>query len=560
MKAVIIAGGEGTRVRSVTKDVIPKCLLKINNKTIIEYQIDSLKKYGIDEVIIVVGYLASEVRKYFGDGSKFGISIKYYEEKCALGTGGSLYYINSMIDDDFILLYGDTFLNINFDNMIKFHYKKKALVTLLSHYTKYYKDCNLILCNKKRQVLSFLEKGSNIENMLCNGGVYIFSKSIFNYVSEGKLDLEKDIISKVLCTKKVYSYYSNELVYDVGTVDRYMDVVNFFEKKVSVIIPFYKVKDEIGECIESVLKQDYNNIEVICVGRKDDLETVNIVKKYESVKCIMQDGIGLGNARNCGLNESLGDYILFLDGDDYIEKDAIRSLLFNMFMMDSDVVVSGFDRIDKVTNKIYSKEMINLKQDNLVINEDNFCNMLFVAPCSWGKLFKKEVIADITFLDEAFEIEDLIFFLNVLPNIKKISFINEVKWHYVVRKDSLISNVKIDKAYSLFDNLEDVRKLYNGKYLETFDVIAYLHLCISMFSRLLVSSRREALKYFKYVRSNLDKSFNYWCTPEVRYNGKITIKTFILSLSRILTKINCLVILLDIYNYIIKTFKIEIKW
>lgn len=396
--------------------------------------------------------------------------------------------------------------------------------------------------------------------MLCNGGVYIFSKSIFNYVSEGKLDLEKDIISKVLCTKKVYSYYSNELVYDVGTVDRYMDVVNFFEKKVSVIIPFYKVKDEIGECIESVLKQDYNNIEVICVGRKDDLETVNIVKKYESVKCIMQDGIGLGNARNCGLNESLGDYILFLDGDDYIEKDAIRSLLFNMFMMDSDVVVSGFDRIDKVTNKIYSKEMINLKQDNLVINEDNFCNMLFVAPCSWGKLFKKEVIADITFLDEAFEIEDLIFFLNVLPNIKKISFINEVKWHYVVRKDSLISNVKIDKAYSLFDNLEDVRKLYNGKYLETFDVIAYLHLCISMFSRLLVSSRREALKYFKYVRSNLDKSFNYWCTPEVRYNGKITIKTFILSLSRILTKINCLVILLDIYNYIIKTFKIEIKW
>lgn len=84
--------------------------------------------------------------------------------------------------------------------------------------------------------------------------------------------------------------------------------------------------------------------------------------------------------------------------------------------------------------------------------------MMFVAPCSWGKLFKKEVINDIYFLDEAYEIENLIFFLNVLKNIKGMSFLKVVKWHYVVRDDSLISNVRIDKAYSLMDNLITLRK------------------------------------------------------------------------------------------------------
>ena len=115
--------------------------------------------------------------------------------------------------------------------------------------------------------------------------------------------------------------------------------------------------------------------------------------------------------------------------------------------------------------------------------------MMFVAPCSWGKLFKKEVINDIYFLDEAYEIENLIFFLNVLKNIKGMSFLKVVKWHYVVRDDSLISNVRIDKAYSLMDNLITLRKSYSESYLYTFDVIAYIHLTISMFSILLSNEK-----------------------------------------------------------------------
>lgn len=115
--------------------------------------------------------------------------------------------------------------------------------------------------------------------------------------------------------------------------------------------------------------------------------------------------------------------------------------------------------------------------------------MMFVAPCSWGKLFKKEVINDIYFLDETYEIENLIFFLNVLKNIKGMSFLKVVKWHYVVRDDSLISNVRIDKAYSLMDNLITLRKSYSESYLYTFDVIAYIHLTISMFSRLLSNEK-----------------------------------------------------------------------
>ena len=120
MKAVIMAGGKGTRIASITNDEIPKPMLAIGGKTILEHQIECLKKSDIKEIIIVIGHLGDKIKDYFKDGNKFGIKISYYEENPnkPLGTAGSLYYLKSMIDEDFILIFGDVFLNVDFNKML----------------------------------------------------------------------------------------------------------------------------------------------------------------------------------------------------------------------------------------------------------------------------------------------------------------------------------------------------------------------------------------------------------------------------------------------------------
>lgn len=335
---------------------------------------------------------------------------------------------------------------------------------------------------------------------------------------------------------------------------------------VSIIIPFYKVEKEIIRCLDSVVVQTYDNLEIICVGRKDDDVCINIVngyvKKYENINCYFQDKKGLGNAKNIGKKYATGDFILFLDGDDYVEKNTVELLVKKALKEKSDIVCCGFDRIDEKTGKIYSKEMINIDYDNLLLNEKNLKEIIFVAPCSWGKLYRSNIISDIEFLNEEDEIEDLTFFLDVIRSTKSIAFIKMVLWHYLVRENSIICNVSAKKAYKLNNRLIQIRNKYANDlmFLQVIDVIAYIHLAISMTSRILSGDRSNSRKYLNNIKNSLDTHFVYWDKIKIRKNNKISIKTLILSFSRLLLKCNCLLILIWFYNFIIKIFKIDVKW
>ena len=341
----------------------------------------------------------------------------------------------------------------------------------------------------------------------------------------------------------------------------------FMEKLISVIIPFYKVENEIIKCLDSVLKQTYNNIEVICVGRKDDFKCINIVENYvnkhDKFKCIYQDKRGLGNARNCGKKIAKGDYILFLDGDDYIENNAIELLVKSALVEDSDIVCTGFDRVDKLTGKVYSREMISMEYNTLNLNDTSITDVAFINPSTWGKLFKKEIIADVDFINEPDEIEDLTFFLENIIDVKKISFVKKILWHYLVREESILSNVKAEKIYKLNDRLINLRKKYlqlSESYLKMYDIVVYINLAISMSSRICANDKKNAKDFIKYIKESLDNNFVYWDKSKIRFNGKITIKTVILSFARISIKCNFLIILIYIYNFMIKRLKIDIKW
>ena len=234
MKAVIMAGGQGTRIKSITKDEIPKTMLKVGNKTILEYQIDCLKKAEIDEIIIVVGHLKELIKDYFKDGEGYGIKISYYEEINPLGTGGSLYYLKDYIKDDFVFLYGDIFLNVNLNNMIKYHKRNKSDVTILVQPTSHAYDVDLVVLNDDK-VINYIHKGPKEDYInLGNSGIFCFSPRIFDYIKENQIqDVERDIISKMFQNTNVYAYKTHEYLKDMGTVDRYNELINDFKKGIT---------------------------------------------------------------------------------------------------------------------------------------------------------------------------------------------------------------------------------------------------------------------------------------------------------------------------------------
>lgn len=228
MKAVITAGGKGTRLSSIAND-IPKPMVSIVGKPILEYQINCFKENGIKDIYFLIGHLGHIIKDYFKDGSSFGVNIKYIEEEEPLGSAGSLFYLKKELNDDFVFAFGDLMYDVDFEKMIDFHKKHNAMITLLSHPNSHPFDSDLIIANDNNLVVG-IDSKHNVRNYfyhnLVNSGVYVVSNHIFDkYFKElKKTDFEKDVVNIELNNKTVYSYHSTEYVKDAGTPDRYYSV------------------------------------------------------------------------------------------------------------------------------------------------------------------------------------------------------------------------------------------------------------------------------------------------------------------------------------------------
>ena len=235
MKAVIMAGGKGTRLQSIAKN-IPKPMVPILNRPILEYQIDSLKKSGITDVIIIIGYLGNIIRKHFGNGERYGVSIEYIVENMPLGTAGALYYLKGKIKDDFILVFGDLIFDIDFNRFMAFHKKSDAIISLYGHPNTHPYDSDVIIANEQNRVIKIESK--NVErpffyHNFVNAGLYCLSPQLLNEITNPeKLDLEKNLIIEQIKKKRVYAYRSTEYVKDMGTPDRLNAVVRDIQNKI----------------------------------------------------------------------------------------------------------------------------------------------------------------------------------------------------------------------------------------------------------------------------------------------------------------------------------------
>ena len=222
--------------------------------------------------------------------------------------------------------------------------------------------------------------------------------------------------------------------------------------KISIVIPIYNVEKYLRVCLDSVINQTYKNLEIICVddcGNDNSIKIVNeYIKKDNRIKLIQHSSNrGLGPARNTGLDNATGEYIFFLDSDDYLMEDAIEILYNKIKETNSDFVVTRAEafadddseetikRTESMNNWLDKKEL-----DNYQVNSENYIETLENFNCvSWGKLFKKEFLTqnNLRFIDGNYVHEDNGFWIKVLSKFPKMSYISNVGLMYRIRKNAL---------------------------------------------------------------------------------------------------------------------------
>ncbi|MDO4197502.1 MAG: HAD-IIIA family hydrolase [Erysipelotrichaceae bacterium] len=229
MKVVIMAGGKGTRISSIASD-IPKPMIRIGEKPVLQLEIESLRDQGFKDFIITISHLGHVITDYFGDGSGFGVNIEYFNEVVPLGNAGALFEIKDKLSEDFILINGDAMMEVDMKRFYEFHKEKGALVSLLTHPNNHPYDSGLIITDKNDSVIRWLtkedERNDYYKNIV-NAGVHILNKPVLDKrIDKEKIDLDRDILKPLCGTGTMFSYHSTEYVKDMGTPERYEEVCN----------------------------------------------------------------------------------------------------------------------------------------------------------------------------------------------------------------------------------------------------------------------------------------------------------------------------------------------
>ena len=248
MKTVIMAGGRGTRISSVVSD-IPKPMIKIEGKPVLEHELECLRDQGFTDIILTVFHLGNIIMDYFGDGSgispvtgkPFGVHIEYYFEKVPLGNAGALFKIKDKLDSDFLLLNADAVFDVDFNRFVAFHKQHGGLVTLFTHPNSHPYDSGLIIADKNGAVEQWLakedERPEYYRNRV-NAGLHVINPRVLKYfginadqvgtVGENgksiKVDLDRQLLKPLAGTEKMFCYDSPEYVKDMGTPERYYSV------------------------------------------------------------------------------------------------------------------------------------------------------------------------------------------------------------------------------------------------------------------------------------------------------------------------------------------------
>lgn len=226
-KVVLMVGGLGSRLSPLTDDT-PKSLLNVGNKPILETIIASFAKYGFNNIILSVNYKSEMIKEYFGDGSTFGVNIKYVHENKRMGTAGALSLIKGDLSEAFFVMNGDLLTNINFEHMLRYHKESKAVATMGVREYDFQVPYGVV--NVKEDLITSMEE-KPIHKFFVNAGVYVFDSYVLNEIPDDVFyDMPTLFDSLIANKKKAVSFPIREYWLDIGRVDDYDQANNEYHR------------------------------------------------------------------------------------------------------------------------------------------------------------------------------------------------------------------------------------------------------------------------------------------------------------------------------------------
>jgi len=230
MQIVILCGGKATRLYPLTKK-IPKSMMRFEGKPFLEQQLDLLKKNRIFDIVLCVGYKAEQIKKYFGDGKNFGVEIKYSsDKKKLLGTGGALKKAENLLEDSFLVMWGDSYLPFNFQKAIKFFKKsnKPGMMIVFKNLNKY-EPSNVEV--KNNLVKSYSKKRKTKKMKYIDYGISIYRKEVLKHLPKNQVcdltRLQQALIKK----RQLLAYPAEKRFYQIGSPDGLEELKNYIKRK-----------------------------------------------------------------------------------------------------------------------------------------------------------------------------------------------------------------------------------------------------------------------------------------------------------------------------------------
>lgn len=240
MKAVIMAGGKGTRLRPLTCD-LPKPMVPLLGRPCMEYMIELLHTFGITDIAVTIQYMPEVIRNHFGDGSEFGVNLHYFEEHLPLGTAGSVKNAQDFLDERFIVISGDALTDFDLAKAIQFHENNDALATMVLTKVTYPLEYGVVMVDEDGRVTRFLEKPGwgEVFSDTVNTGIYILEPEVLERIQPGQpFDFSNDLFPSLLLEKKpLFGYVSTGYWSDIGNLQQYRETqFDMLDQRVNVKI------------------------------------------------------------------------------------------------------------------------------------------------------------------------------------------------------------------------------------------------------------------------------------------------------------------------------------
>ena len=341
--------------------------------------------------------------------------------------------------------------------------------------------------------------------------------------------------------------------------------------KLSIVAAVYNLEKYLPRCLDALVNQTLQEIEILCVNDGSTDSAPQIIEDYqkrypEKIKVFHKENGGEFTTRNYGLERAIGEYVTFVDTDDYVEPNWAEKLYNAAKENDADLAVCGFERIDLETNKVVATNMTNFGNTVKEINpKDDY--LLFINPAPWNKVYKREKIKDLRFLPFR-GFNDTMFLASCYTRMNKIAFVSDVLYHYYLRYDSQIHTVNKQDVDNLKKYLLEVKKLYkkSGKYEEMkyiLDTFAFLHLGTSVMYRVSYDKTVIMKKMLKDTIKYLDDNFTNWRKSPfltLRYSLKKGFKHIAFWGVSLFYKWGIPMMYIKVYRFLVDKLKIDIKF